>query len=136
MNRMYFQWPILCVLVLACGGNESSPEADVSVALDTSADTELSVMGDAQLDIDSAQVLECQRNAQGPNECAAPFAENVFCCPIEEPSCNCFATGGTSPECNNVCDAAPSGVLEQDDNGCYFYEPSDESCLTAQPDAG
>ncbi|MFO0746110.1 MAG: hypothetical protein U1F43_10610 [Myxococcota bacterium] len=68
------------------------------------------------------------------------------CCPIESPSCGCFALGGSASQvggCRTICDAPPVGWTRGvDENGCAVWKggPSG-SCLPTDvtqpsPDAG
>jgi hypothetical protein len=68
-----------------------------------------------------------------------PAEGGGFCCPIDEPTCNCFRNGGWVPvddlyECPRICDMAPPATITLDEHGCeVFWGPN--SCL-APPDAG
>jgi len=69
----------------------------------------------------------------------APDASSI-CCPIEEPTCDCFQIGGTRQggDCAAICDAEPDGWIESvDENGCPILEwvGGTGSCFWL-PDAG
>jgi hypothetical protein len=56
-----------------------------------------------------------------------------FCCPIEQPTCNCFRAGGWTASddlrgCRSVCDMAPPAQYRIDDHGCQQMWSS-HSCL-------
>lgn len=65
--------------------------------------------------------------------------DDVVCCPIEAPSCDCFGVGGTMSNgtCEAVCDAAPDGWTTQaDENGCPILVGGSGNCFGPDPDAG
>ncbi len=72
----------------------------------------------------------------------APADAAVTCCPIEQPTCDCFSIGGSPDttgfdECASICDADPSGwELQKDSNGCPIWVGSEGSCLEPWVDAG
>jgi hypothetical protein len=56
-----------------------------------------------------------------------------FCCPIDQPTCNCFRNGGwiahQTDTCGSVCDLAPTNATrEPDDHGCEVLT-GPNSCL-------
>ncbi len=71
----------------------------------------------------------------------APLPDGSMCCPLEEPTCDCFYTGGSPGEqgyCSAICDAEPDGwVSDVDENGCPVlrWVGGTGSCLP-WPDAG
>jgi hypothetical protein len=63
------------------------------------------------------------------------------CCPIGQPSCNCFPVGGSrrSGLCTSICDAPPTGWRRTNDqNGCpvLVQDQPTGSCLQPPHDAG
>lgn len=45
---------------------------------------------------DEIELLDCQENTTSKNECRSLGPKDVYCCPIEEPSCDGYMLGGAA----------------------------------------
>lgn len=78
----------------------------------------------------------CGNDGSGPIDARIGRDAPAECCPLEEPSCDCFYTGGSVENgCSAICDARPDGWMQRvDENGCPEWVGGNDSCLES-PDA-
>jgi hypothetical protein len=67
--------------------------------------------------------------------------KNTSCCPIEPPSCSCFAIGGSAQAgmCPKLCDAPPINwkrTVDMNDCPVLVQDPPGGSCLSPPPRDG
>ncbi len=113
-------------------GPDLSMDMPVDAAGDMRADMSVD-MSDMSLDMpDFSAPVPCNG---GKEMCEpSPLTPGKYCCPREEPSCDCPLVGGTmnsfTQSCGNICDAAPvDWTVRIDENGCEESVPGPESCF-------
>jgi hypothetical protein len=78
----------------------------------------------------------------GPDGVIGPDGVVGVCCPRDQPTCDCFRTGGWAPSlelCPRTCDLDPrSYEVVEDAYGCpqYRFYGERRGCCLCPPDAG